>query len=1783
MPYNLNEIDSFLESLEKKTTTSPAPTRKTGGAIDYRSIVEEFAPKYPEIPKDIVENLIIRESSGDPYATADTKKKYGMARGVGQFIDETAARFIPDWKDPSDSYNPRKSIEGTFRYLTHLKKQTGGDIRRAIELYHGGGTDVFGTRSTDYAQDILGAGTTSDKQESYSLEDIDSFLASLEKPIEGAGWQQVAGGTTTPPKQLPGQEEAPAQLREPLMSEADIGKLIPQKGGAPASSTEVALKTPKETMPLLPMTEEEYAEVEAHKTEPYKHPVTYEDKKALAEYLIKHGQKNVLSNLIQKSAAFGKGFLDKTPGIKQALGEKFSESAAGEALQEKEVGAAIAGGGTAFIIQAFGGGAGVGAALSKTAIGKSPILTTTLTRMITSGAITAKEQNWKNDFKDSLLNTLTSTGAGAVAVIPEVLGPANAWQLLLQPLTDLVYDVGVGVIRGQNVTSKEWLKNEALNLAISEGFAIKDVASGDMFKATQSTQRAELNKWLKNKKTVEIIPKEKHFLPESEARMKEFEETVKAKDKAEESTGEAAQRRKEKYEAEEAAKKASPMKPEERPVSVTTGMKYDPITGKEYQTEVLNKAKEAALQKVGGTLTEANTKDYDTALRAELEKPEATKPLPKPEPKPEAVKAEAKPVEPVKTEVKPEVEPAKVEPMGAAVKEAESAIEKMEEWGITPKNVEDQTRVKRAITNIAKKHGVDRAELEDNVVWKAEKAKPEEPPKPMTREEVEARMAKVEPEAPLTRDAIEDKLSRGESLLKEEWDVLSAKKPEADTDPDKPQVVLWDLETGEVKKVFPKSAGARTHAAGMNVLSDAERAELKLGKTGMAFIDDEGNWRVQTNDAKVDLAKKAVEEGKITGAGEQVKPVAAEEKIKKAAELTPEEEMKTMVQEAAPVNKEDEYEHFRKMIEEHGNATKEKQKQEKAAEPKIDKPWKEIKDKAVGGFLDVGLKQNLPEKMHKGYQDIVNRFHSINRITDIAKTEADIKVTEDPAISAKLYLGVQGKAETKLFWGRHKIDDSGNIVKVGESLQEITKNVPKEKMEDFDQYLIYRRVPELEERGIKTGFDLEKAKESVKNNKQYEKTAAKFTEFMHSQIHELVDAGLISADKAKTIIKQNQMYASYQRVMDDLEKYGHIPTGSNIFNKVNTPIHKIKGGSARPIKSPIESAIKSTYLITNAIERNNVAKNIVNLRKLSPKVAEIITPTKPDMTLVATLEDGTKIFRPKQTQGQGIIEVFEEGKRKFYTVPKDLYETMTGLTDVTTSWFVKMLAAPARLLRTGATTVPEFALRNPFRDQWAAFVNAKHGYIPFYDFGKGLFSLVGKTDDYWKYKASGAEWATLVDLDRVTTKANMKKLAGIKEWDKYVRNPISLLEDFSSLGEQPTRLGVFGAARKKVSDIEAAVESREASVDFARRGARMKVVSSLYTFLNARLQGIDKFARTVKENPIKASAKITAVAVIPSVINYLMNRDDPTYWEIPQWQRDMFWIVKAGETYLRIPKGDVGVMFGTTAERILQYTDQTRRGQIQLDKLATNILKESMPISDIGGTIPTAFRPFIENITNYSFFRKRPIVPHGKQKLEPYLQHSAYTSEIAKKIGKALNVSPSKMENLLIGYTGGLGRHGLKLADIAMQEVTGKKPPKTPKQLADYPAIGAFAIRNPDGFNSESVAKFYEIAERLDTYNATVKSMQKKQSTEDLLKYNRKHFQDYISSRKENKTSLYREINKARTLLGEIRRQQEEILESNRSIEKKEEAIKFLDRAVMGIVVPINHRYTLYEEKAKRR
>lgn len=571
------------------------------------------------------------------------------------------------------------------------------------------------------------------------------------------------------------------------------------------------------------------------------------------------------------------------------------------------------------------------------------------------------------------------------------------------------------------------------------------------------------------------------------------------------------------------------------------------------------------------------------------------------------------------------------------------------------------------------------------------------------------------------------------------------------------------------------------------------------------------------------------------------------------------------------------------------------------------------------------------------------------------------------------------------------------------------------------------------------------------------------------------------------------------------------------------------------------------------------SKAIENIIGSIPELKPVLDiKPSPEISLERMQETifGQSQFKPKGN----VVEGWIDGKRTYLEVSKNLYEAMTGLDEQSSGILVKILSQPAHWLRTGATITPEFILRNPLRDQWTALLQTHVGFRPFIDPIGAISDIIGKKEIYNDWIRSGGSYSGFVELSRPA----LKKMVGELVKDKTLMSRLNIvhtLGDLSQLFEQATRLGVYKAAiRSGLPPVDAAKQSRESTVDFARRGSKTKEINSVVAFFNAGLQGLDKSIRTVVNDPGGLTIKALATITIPSVLLYLKNRQDEDYQEIPRWQRDLFWMTKINNAWVRVPKPFLyGQIFGSLPERFLEYLDTKDSGAF--NKLTDSLYNALSPISGdpVEGFLPTAIKPLIENETNWSFFRQRPIVSEGKKHLIPSQQSSAYDTETAKILGAIFNTSPSKIENLAQGYFGGSGRYALQGGDQLINlfnkaEGKGKKP----TELSDVPLIKGFVSRNPlEG--AESLQKFYDSREKINALSSTHNLFKKNGEKEKANRLKAQHPElEYAKDSNRaaddisNINKKIEEISKSKNLSDDIKREKlQKLLEERLAIAKK--------------------------------
>lgn len=734
-----------------------------------------------------------------------------------------------------------------------------------------------------------------------------------------------------------------------------------------------------------------------------------------------------------------------------------------------------------------------------------------------------------------------------------------------------------------------------------------------------------------------------------------------------------------------------------------------------------------------------------------------------------------------------------------------------------------------------------------------------------------------------------------------------------------------------------------------------------------------------------------------------------------------------------------------------------------------------------------------------------------------AKSEWDVQLSQNPVIFGRLARGRFRKAHALLTRGQI----SPNFQQVGPSFQEILRPVAHV-IEDFEAYLVAKRALELWDRGINPGIDQENARRAVQELERQEFVEAQqqLVRYQDLLIDHMVDAGVLDKRTADSFRDLNRDYVPFYRYMGE-ESVTRGFSGSRLkWGDLPRLVRRIEG-SSRSIYSPLHSIVRNTYAMIDVAERNRAARAFYDLIKdkegIGWLVEEVPTPMQPNKVELerlrkdlidagipkqilddADLERVAVIFSPvrharwKEKQ-ENILTVYVDGQPRFLKLHPELYRAFQFMDQPAYNLFFQLLAFPTRLLRAGATLNLDFSPRNLFRDQFSAFMNRKYRFWPFIDPARAMMSAIrgniGKGDElYDKWLAAGGAQSTMVSLNRDYLEKDLRRMIGqYTTRDKVaqiIRSPLTALEFISSVLEESTRLAQFRAGIRAEGETpegirRAAAASREISVDFQRAGTHSRQVNQVKAFFNAAIQGTDQMARNWRRDPAGYTLRAFLFITMPTVALYLMNRDDPRYWELPQWRRDLYWVWFSDDEVYFFPKPfELGVMFGTLPERILQWVMEN--DPEAFDEFAGRFIEATMPVDLFNPVdwLPDAFTPILEVYANRRIFGDSPVVPRSEQDLLPQYQYGAHTSEFAKALGRWTGSSPRKIEHLITGYGAGLARHTLRFLD----RLAGvERPTPIIRPFTSDPFISATSIDD-----------FYEELDHLERLNRTANELRRR-------------------------------------------------------------------------------------------
>ncbi|MCY9814491.1 LPD38 domain-containing protein [Aeromonas caviae] len=580
------------------------------------------------------------------------------------------------------------------------------------------------------------------------------------------------------------------------------------------------------------------------------------------------------------------------------------------------------------------------------------------------------------------------------------------------------------------------------------------------------------------------------------------------------------------------------------------------------------------------------------------------------------------------------------------------------------------------------------------------------------------------------------------------------------------------------------------------------------------------------------------------------------------------------------------------------------------------------------------------------------------------------------------------------------------------------------------------------------------------------------------------EAGLFTKEARAEF--ENEWYIPFFRESDDGDVIAPFKT-KGIANQ-NAGIKKLKGGEANT-NDLLENIFTSTSKLIDASMKNMAAqKTVWNLADTG--IIEVIPkPNKMDYQALANGKDRIMV----KLEGEDYMIRVED---------PDLYRAMTFFDRKPFSAMVNVAAKAKRLLTAGVTASPEFMLRNFLRDSLSSWAISKDGFRPVIDSIKGVkktLAMDGSTIDVMFSGASflggyvnGNDPEAMADTVRKSLRRKGMTPEQIARYEKsIIRNAAqakgvvaNVWEKYNRYGEafeNANREAVYAAAIKAgKSHAQAAFESKDL-MDFSMLGASrtMQVMTQLLPFFNARVQGLGKLTRELRDNP-RAIAKRAGMITAASLALLAANWDDERYEELPDWDKDANWHFFVGDQHFRIPKPfEIGVLFGTIPERMVRALGDKDSGA-QFGKAVARAIGDTFALNPI----PQIAKPVVETTVNYDFFKGGPIDGPQDLNVQAEARYNEQTSLLMRELGELTGFSPKQLEHLVIGYTGTMGSYVMAAADGLIR---ASRPGESASWRADeIPLVKAVYRGTGPAKSTQHMEEFYRMLNEVNQLKRTI-------------------------------------------------------------------------------------------------
>jgi hypothetical protein len=633
---------------------------------------------------------------------------------------------------------------------------------------------------------------------------------------------------------------------------------------------------------------------------------------------------------------------------------------------------------------------------------------------------------------------------------------------------------------------------------------------------------------------------------------------------------------------------------------------------------------------------------------------------------------------------------------------------------------------------------------------------------------------------------------------------------------------------------------------------------------------------------------------------------------------------------------------------------------------------------------------------------------------------------------------------------------------------------------------------------------------------EFEAVRKDYVAFQKSVLDVATAAGLI--DPAKRAMWERSDYVPFYRIVDALD--GKTDTkGPGVrrgFSGQTSGIRELKGGPQKV--AILENIFRNTEQLIDASFKNIAMQRIADLAEndnelmvpipykavpfhtTAENVVKQLEAAGVDVSSLTDqeLNEIVTFWRMRAPEGKDVVSAMNNGKPVYYRVKdKPLLRSIMAMGPERHSWWMKLLQVPKHRLTQFVTLDPAFIASNTIRDTFHSWVIADTPIKPGWDAMRGFVKSMANDPAKLSIAASGGGTGHYNNLREDQVRKTFMKMTREKRegfLNSIIDTPAKLARFYKSIqgaSENANRIAIAESAKKRgASSAEAAFQALDI-MDFGLRGDSKALSFFLDTvpFMSARINGLYRIGRGLVNNP-KRVATHGAIILGATLALLAANWSNEDYWDLPEWDRDLYYHLWIGGKHIRIPKPfEVGQIFSTVPERLAQFVSKDGDAKLFARRM----------LSMVGDTfalnpIPQIIKPLVERAINTSFLTGGRIISRGDEYKNPEQQYNAFTSLVARELadaapdkGPAWLRSPKTLDFLIRGYFGSLGAYTVGAADALIRQAGGY-PEKPASKPGDYWLMSRFAPEN-DTRESKYVSEFYELNQNISEISARIKSL----------------------------------------------------------------------------------------------